>query len=214
MLNFFITASVLTICLSAGIRFYKYLSLFQKIFLLHTTVSLAVELIGILLKVIFDADNTTPIYNTYILVEFLIILFAARYHLNINNILISIISITYIITWIVTINHNGMLTFASQAFLSGCLTLLVLYLLALFSFSQKGNAISKNPDYLLFFATLIYLCGNIPLFCFILYLINKFPDVASKLFIITIIISNIRYALTTASFYYSSLNKTRSFVYT
>lgn len=210
MLNFLTTTFILILCCCTGVIFYKDLNKFQKIFLLHAFISLAVELTGVIQKYSLHITNTTAVYNIYILIEFIILFFAAHYYLNakLNKFVTALIIVTYTTIWTITIKQNGFQTFAAYAFLLGCIILLILFLSALPVFLRQKLTPGRYANLLLLFASFIYLCGNVPLFSFILYLINAHPLIAKKLFAITIIISNARYTLTALSFFLSYKYKT------
>lgn len=181
--------------------------LFGRLLYLHILLAFCAESIALLTNYI--NNQSTEVYNTFILLDIPLLLTATLYiseNIRTSRQFLYTSILIYLFTWIYSCIVSGITTFANQAFVIGSILVCISYLSILIKYFTQ-NTLVKNPELIVLFAVFVYYASNIPIFSFLKYLEKNNAELAQNLYIINIILSCLHYSL--ISIYFLRAGKTK-----
>lgn len=195
----FFVDGVLIIALLLGLITFRALSGTGKIVVAQMCCAVLTEAAGLYIIMVLHKQNIW-LYNTYILVEFLLLL-AGGYLLQPRQSLKKWaigMAVAYPIIWIINMSFVKGGFFVDKTFMTGCILLTSFYLWQLISLLRKGQ--QDYTTLLICYGILVYFCCSIPLFSFINYFLNIDWEISAKLYHIGHILNIIRYCIVGTGF--------------
>jgi len=185
-----------------GIRIWKNSTIFWRITILNVFLATITEVIGYIYKQ--KHSNDVIPFNIYILIAMWLLVSAALLLINKKtaSIITLIFSLINTYVWFYFINNNGINVFANWALVCSSVLIAAIYFITFIQlFSNNTLQISKQPVFWLCVAIIIYYCANIPIFSMLNYLNEKNLALATKLYLINIVLGMVYYSLMSYSFY-------------
>ncbi len=190
------------LAIGVGIYTFGRLSIPFKLTLILTFVAFVAECVGYYVSHYLHSQNVW-LFNLYMLIE--VWLAGATAILLLNNkkikVLFAGLMLVHFAFWIVSIQRNGLFTFASNAMIFGCFELVLFYIIVLFSNSLfSAGGLFNQPIFWICLATILYFGCDIPVMGLYNFLAEKMPQVGGKLANINTYLDIIRYPLYGVSF--------------
>jgi|GEM_PF-3205654 len=207
---YFYTSFVLILIVATllfGIYFLRWLSTTGKLILAQVALGLATEVTGSVMA--YKNTPNTPVFNIYMVVEFILLGSAAIVALKdttIRRLLIAAMALATVF-YTYSIINSGLHVFANKAYVIFAFLVVIMYFLVLVKTSTAKGEKIVNPLSSICIAHIIYFGACIPLFSLLHYLNQNHPILLKSLFDINFFLVVIRYGLVALAFYLFSGRK-------
>lgn len=202
-----LTSAVMVLTILIGIFRSGKMNTLLRLLLLQVSLAFIAEGGGYFVALLQNRNNSIWFHDIYIIADFAIVLAVwyclkerSRYWVNILFLLFGI----YLAVWLMQVNRLGMQVFMSNAYLYGCVVIVLLFFKAIIDGIQsKANKSIRVRIFAISISMIVFYCGQIPLFGFFNILNTSYPEVAKQLFNINFVLEIIRYLIVAYVFYVS-----------
>ncbi len=204
-MNFILGISGYIVALVTGLWCYKSPVMTFRWLLIQTALALSVECIGYFHLTNYLTKTNVPLYNIYLLFDFVFPLLIAYLFCHRKDLLKQVLLLTgtYIIVWIFSIWYINIDTFFSFLYILDSFILLLTYCYLLYQESLHfKKAIIQSPIFWLCVGTILFYGVNLPFFSLLPFLSKNLTTLQfRKLHNLLLLLIQIRYFAIAYSFY-------------
>ena len=190
------------VALTAGLMFFRYLSLPYRLMMLQVFLGMMAEVTGRYIVVRYHAHNIW-LFNYYWLIELWVVGLAGILLLRniaLRRAFVGLLLIPTVL-WIYCIYKNGNGIHPSPALTAIGTALVVIFITVLFHASFNMQKLATQPVFWLCLSVIVFFSGNVPFYSLFNYIYDTDPELLKKLFNITLVLNHIRYPIVAFSFY-------------
>ncbi len=184
-------------CVVAGLASFRRIPNALRLLVIQALCAFSVDFTGFLIRQFGSSTNNHILFNIYIPIDFLLMLFATRMMLGRQFWMIGGGGIGAVFAaWIYSIVRTGPHVFANQAMIVSAIVLMIAYFLVLLRQVQLERSEQTYGIYCIAISVMLFYCCIIPNMGFMHYITRLDMDLASRLTNITHVVSSLRYILT------------------
>ena len=186
-------------CLTVGLVYFKRIPGSLKLLVVQAIVAFTGDMIGSMFSK-FGIPNHI-FFNIYIPIDFLLMLFATRIFFGKKYWRAAGIAvIIFFAGWGYAMLHKGPYVFANHSVILGSIMLIIAYFMVLLKQTQEARNEYTFGIFCIGGSVMLFYCCIIPNMGFLHYLIRLDMDLASRLNVITNVVSTLRYIFTGIGF--------------
>ena len=196
-----IIALSMLFCIVIGRMYYGRIPTSFQLLVLHACVAVLTDVIGTVLTKT-EYRHNQALYNFYLPLDFLLMLFATRRQLGRRFRPFAITGcVVFFSVWLLSIAANGLQILATNAFICQAIFLAAAWFLVLLHNIQQPPGRETTGIYLIAISVMLYYCCIIPNFGLMHYLVRRDMKLTSRLFIINDVLNISRYFCTGLGLY-------------
>jgi hypothetical protein len=196
-LSLLIPVITITFCIVAGLMSFRNIPAALRLLILQACIALLADILGLL----SIRTNLLPInqilFNIYIPLEFLLMLFAARANFGRHFRVFSLAGIIcFLISYGLSMTRAGIFHLATQTIAVCAVILTITYFVVLLQNIQRESSGYTTGIYCIAVAVMLYYCCIVPYFGFMHYITEHDLRLAKQLYYINNVLSSLRYVCT------------------
>jgi hypothetical protein len=198
MLRYFIAQfAVLFFALAASGRVMHRLTQFYKVIVLNLLIAFVALIGGVVLQMLAPGSNNQWLFNTYIVTEAAVLLYAGSLFFTSwrAKAMIIVAFALFMMTWLLQVRAAGFGTFAHKAYMLECIIIVLLYLLVLYRHLMHiDTPVYTAPVFWICCGLVLFFGCNIPYIGFVHLLQQKNAGLNEALYNrIIVTLQNLRY---------------------